>query len=87
MHILNFLGGSAGSRIPDRNTRTLLSTENTERKVGDTKLFRMHLNSMRERIMGNPLYSHNPKGERETWKNNEVDGRTSFYARSLSCEE
>jgi len=86
MHILNFLGESAGSRIPDKNIRTVLNTENTERKIGDKKLFLLLLNSMRdrerererERIMRNPLYSHNPKGERETWKNNEVDGTTSF---------
>jgi hypothetical protein len=69
MQKLNFFGESAGSRIPDKNITTLLNTGNTERKIGDKKLFRLRLNNMRERerdrIMKNPLYSHNPKGERE----------------------
>ena len=67
MHILNFLGESAGGRKPDKNIRALLHTENTERKIRNKKLFRLRLNSMkeRERIMRNPVYSHNPKGQRD----------------------
>jgi hypothetical protein len=68
MHILNFLGEIAGNRIPDKNIRTLLNTENTERKMGDKKLFRLRINSMGKRIMGNPLYSHNPKEETDMEK-------------------
>ena len=37
MHILNFLGETAGGTIPDQNTGALLLTESTERKIGNKK--------------------------------------------------
>jgi hypothetical protein len=33
MRVLNFLGESAGGRIPDKNIRAMQHTENTEQNI------------------------------------------------------